>query len=148
MGYSVEALIGKRDALQLNVSAYKYAHIVTMAQGIAMIPLTDKLFKEIGGDLDAAPFYKFSPQLENWAKRMSQHSPVAYIEAEYFGGTGEQSAVAWSFGNRIFGPTQSESAINQVLKLLNVTAADISGDEFDAVGLTIHRDTESWVTQD
>lgn len=145
MAYSIEALIGKRDALQAHVSRFKHARIVSMAQEMAILPITDELHKEIGGENDATPFYKFSPQLEEWAKRISQHSPVAYVEAEYFGGSGNQSAIVWSSGDRILEPTQSESAINDALKLLNVSAADIAGDEFDAIDLNTHRDTESWI---
>ena len=147
MGYSLQALIGKRDALESHVFAFKRAQVVSMAQGIAMIPLTDELYEEIGSEGGVEPFYKFSQQLEDWAKRISQHTPVAYIEAEYFGGTGEQNAIVWLAGVRILGPTQSESVINEALKLLNVSAADIAGDELDAVGLGNHRDTESWVSQ-
>lgn len=112
-----------------------------------MIPLTDELYEEIGGDGEPDTFYKFSPQLEEWASLMSQHAPVAYVEAEYFGGVGGQNAIAWSKGGRILGPLHDENAINQALKILGVSSAGIAGDEFDAVGLGKHRDTASWLQE-
>ncbi len=109
-----------------------------------MIPMTNELFEEIGGDGEVDTFYKFSPAVEDWAKRLSQDSPIAYVEAEYFGGVGGQSSVAWARGLRVLEPIHAADAINQALKILGVSVAGFAGDEFDAVGLGKHRETESW----
>jgi hypothetical protein len=147
MGYELQALIGKTQVLQLHSGPFQSARVVSLDQGIGIIPLTDELYEEIGGEGELDTFYKFSPQLEEWARLLSQHAPVAYVEAEYFGGVGGQNAIAWSKGGRILGPLHAENAINQALKLLGVSSADIAGDEFDAVGLGKHRDTASWLQE-
>lgn len=112
-----------------------------------MIPITDALYEELGGDGEVDTFYRLAPGVEEWAQRISQHSIVAYIEAEYFGGVGGQSTVAWSNGSRVLGPIQAQDAINQSLRLLGVSAADIAGDEFDAVGLGAYRSTDDWISK-
>ncbi len=38
------------------------------------------------------------------ARAASAHEPVAYVEAEFFGGVGEQAAVVWHGGNPVLGP--------------------------------------------
>jgi hypothetical protein len=78
---------------------------------------------------------------------MSAVAPVAYIEAEFFGGTGGQSAVAWSGGSRVLGPLHAQEAINETLRFLGVRA-DGARDEFDAVGLGRYRDTADWILEE
>jgi hypothetical protein len=83
----------------------------------------------------------------------SANGPVAYVEAEYFDGTGEQSAVLWDTGQVVLGRLHlAERAsipavgtpISQALRRLGVTKGDHQ-DEFDAVGLGRHRNTEDWL---
>ena len=83
-----------------------------------MIPLTDDLHEELGGNGERDHFYRFSPELERWMEHVSLDSPVAYVEAEYFGGVGCQNAVAWSKGSRVLGPLHVGSAINETLRFL------------------------------
>lgn len=65
-------------------------------------------------------------------------SPVAYIETEYFGGHGEQTAVFWVGGKIQYFGQNSYGPINHALRTLGVKAtADL--DEFDTVGLARYR---------
>ncbi|MFC7613506.1 hypothetical protein ACFQV2_07705 [Actinokineospora soli] len=76
--------------------------------------------------------------------------PVAYVEAEYFGGHGSQAAQVWDGGEAVLGPDVDPSAgtpISQALRRLGV-ARGPDGDEFDAVGLGRHRDPEDWLGED
>lgn len=120
---------------------------------MAIIPLTDELFDEIsasedlGAFEDVDKFYKLSPRVEAWVKRISLNSPVGYLEADYFGGNGGQSAIAWSDGLRVVGPLHTEGAINQVLSFLGVRSGK-DCDEFDAVGLGRHRETSDWISEE
>jgi hypothetical protein len=74
---------------------------------------------------------------------MSITGPVAYIEAEFFGGSGGQSAAVWSRGSETMPPIHSRDAINQALRFLGVQIGNAQ-DEFDALGLGRHRDTRHW----
>ena len=144
MGYYLQAIVGRQTTLMQHASAFQHAHIVPLGQGIAMIPVTDDLYDEFadGGEVDR--FYKLSPGIENWAKRISDSAPIAYVEAEFFGGTGGQSAIAWSQGSSVLGPVHSQHAINEVLRFFGVRV-EKAHDEFDAIGLGRHRGTVDWI---
>ncbi len=144
MGYYLEAIIGNQQTLAQCASAFQHARVVPLAQEIAIIPITDDLFNEIPRSGLVERFEKLSTGVEKWAQHISKVAPVAYIEAEFFGGSGGQSAVMWSGGSRKFGPFHSEDAINQILRLFKVQL-DGAHDEFDAVGLGRHRRTNRWI---
>jgi hypothetical protein len=144
MGYYLQAFIGKADALGKHTSEFQHARLIPLTQGMALIPLTDDLHDEIGSGDEAERFEKLSPAVEQWAQRISSGAPIAYIEAEIFGGVGEQSAVVWSGSLRVIEPIHSQGAINQALRFLGVRI-DSAHDEFDAVGLGQHRDTHDWI---
>ncbi len=145
MGYFLQALIGKSQTLKANVSLFQSARIVLLEQDIAIIPITDELCEEIDAisQIEVEGFEKLFPEIEEWAQRISTTGLVAYIEAEFFGGDGSQSAIAWNAGSRVLEPIREQNAINCVLKLLGVDRKN-AHDEFDAVGLGKHRDTNDW----
>lgn len=70
-----------------------------------------------------------------------------YFETDYWGGEGTQGAVAYATGEIIFGPRSSEQIgpIDEALKLLGVEVVPPAYDEFDAIGLRSHRQTEDWL---
>jgi len=144
MAYCLQALVGKVDVLGKHMSEFQHARLVPLTQGLALIPLTDDLHAEVGSGGEAERFEKLSPAVEQWAQRISSDGLIAYIEAEFFGGDGSQSAVVWSGGSRVIGPIHSNDAINQALRFLGVQVGD-AHDEFDAVGLGQHRDTHDWI---
>jgi hypothetical protein len=85
----------------------------------------------------------------------SHSGPVAYVEADYFGGTGQQRAVVWDAGRLALGPLNigvneafpaEGSPISRALRHLGAQRGKL-GDEFDAVGLLRHRDTEDWIKE-
>ncbi len=82
----------------------------------------------------------------------SAHGPLAYVEADFFGGTGSQYTQVWDGGKSALGPLLMNEAdepppdgspISRALRHLGVVAA--GSDEFDAVGLGRQRETEDWV---
>jgi hypothetical protein len=145
MSYELQAVLAKTETLRASALAYQNAHVVVLAQDLAMIPLTDELFEEIGGNGQRDQFYKFSPELECWINRISQDSPVAYVEAEYFGGVGCQNALVLINGTRTFGPLHADDAINQALSHLGISVKETAIDGFSTVGLDKHRATGDWV---
>jgi hypothetical protein len=145
--YCLEALIGKGETLKSSTTAYQHAQIILLDQEIAMIPFSDALLKEIeekdGSEKIEDDFYKFSSQIEMWAKNISNAGLVIYVEAEFFGGEGSQSSIAWLNGKRVFGPIHELHAINKALRLLGVQKKK-AHDEFDAIGLGRHRCSNEW----
>lgn len=74
----------------------------------------------------------------------SASGPIAYLEAEFFGGGGGQAAAAWRDGTLIWGPRVDERAISDALAAIGVVRG-LSSDEFDALGLGRHRFTDDWL---
>lgn len=122
------------------------------------MPMTPGLFDEVrqGGEADPrfAPAQLFPPGFEAVLAAWSAVDPVAYVEAEYFGGVGSQFAAVWRGGTLVLGPlilgedeprpAAGWSPISQALRHLGVTA-DGHYDEFDAIRLGRHRHVEDWI---
>ena len=143
MGYYLQAIIGNRALLEEHVSDHASLALVALNFDLALIPLTDELFEEVGADGDVGGFYKLTPAVSEWIQAISTTGVVAYVEAEYFGGTGGQSATVWSRGQQVLVPTHKKRAINEALRLLGIKSSWQS-DEFKVTGLKRHRNTEDW----
>lgn len=156
VGYYLQAVIGGSEQLRSAARRFPEARLAPLAQGLSLMPMTNQLFDAVtNGEKSEFPdLWKlpggFGTVLAAWSER----GPVAYVEAEYFGGTGEQTAVAWARGSTAFGPLTwpenrpcppSGSPISQALRLLGVVAAP-GEDEFSAAGLHRHRRSEDWVS--
>ncbi|WP_218877954.1 hypothetical protein [Streptomyces sp. TLI_55] len=83
----------------------------------------------------------------------SAAGPIAYVEAEYFGGVGGQRAAAWDGGTLALGPLgkatrrglRTVSPVSQALRRLGARRS-LGEDEFSAVGLDRHRHTDDWIS--
>lgn len=144
MGYYLQAVIARQNVLEAHTGDFSSVALVPLACNLGLVPLTDELFDEIGATVDSGRFYKLTPAVIAWAQAISAAGPVAYVEADFFGGTGGQGAVAWERGSELLSPTHSAEAINQALRLLGVRRSALH-DEFDMVGLPRHRDTSEWL---
>ncbi|MET9104975.1 hypothetical protein [Streptomyces zhihengii] len=91
----------------------------------------------------------FDEVLVDWSRTGS----VAYVEAEYFGGVGEENAAVWRDGELVLGPLHlvegelaptEGSPVCQALRALGISAGE--DDEFTAVGLDAHRNNDGWVS--
>lgn len=85
--------------------------------------------------------YAFLPRERSLSKigflKGSQHGPVAYVETDYFGGVGEQSAILCEARQRLV-TSRDGDAINQVLARMGVLCVG-DDDEFDSLGLGLFR---------
>lgn len=113
-----------------------------------MVPLTDSLFDEITASTPEETHLvqgleRLSTSLAELLREVSDDISVAYVEAEYWGGVGSQSAVMWDKGEVVFQVLNSQDAINQVLRMLGIEAKD-AVDEFDSVNLGRYRFTNDW----
>jgi hypothetical protein len=151
MGYEIQAIISKVSTLSKLSSSCQYARVCPLKQGFGLIPVVDQLFDELQSRYQdnalqstaLVGFDRRSAAIACQLEEVSKSGPVAYVEAEFFGGEGGQSSIAWINGNVSFGPEHSRDAINNVLRHLGVQATGNS-DEFDALGLGRHRHTKKW----
>ena len=154
MAYPLEGVVGATATLAAFAGRVPAAVVVPLRHGIALIPLTDDLHDTVTAGTGPAPlgFWELPPGFDRELAALSTTGPVAYVEAEFFGGTGTQRAALWRAGGLALGPlsvTEDEpfpetgSPISRVLAELGVPRAG-AHDEFEAAGLSRHRATDDW----
>lgn len=122
--------------------------LVDLPQKLAIQPLTLELWSWIHGSEDPERLRYAGVRLSRWSdaddpylKRLSRDSTVAYIETDYHGGDGEQSAVVARDGDIVYGPRRApHGPINAALRYLGVRLKGKDLDEFDTLGLRRFRD--------
>jgi hypothetical protein len=163
LGHVIHAVIGSRVVVEEFSNRWTLAYPISLPQNFVMIPFTAALFDDIAELMsvsDPDPFAEFerlSASAEIALSEVSRVGALGYIETDFFGGCGTQSAIAWNKGKILLGALKSEiiwngksyeetptgkSAINQILSALGVWT-DQKKDEFDMLGLGHFRDTES-----
>lgn len=162
MVHSLQAVITKREAIEEIKQKLSNLSFVELPQNLVLIPVTDFLHDELDelyNSRNNSVFMEFdylSAPIVSFLEEYSRKTPVAYIETDYFGGAGRQSAALWSDSKLDEGPFQSitfnkqelsiscdEKAINRVLKKMGVSNS-MSKDEFEAVGLEQYRTMNSF----
>ena len=146
MAYTLQAVIAKSGSFSGPLP--QKLQVVGLRGGIDMLPLTTEALKI--HSISFCPLVdegseEVPPQLLKLCEGLSNKCTLAYIEAEFFGGAGAQAHALFSKGKAIGQAVVSESAINEVLSYLGVTRGE-AHDEFEAVGLGQHRDTDGWLT--
>ncbi|MGW2707317.1 hypothetical protein [Streptomyces sp. NPDC001340] len=155
MGYELQAVIAEGEALRGVARDLPAARLASIGQGLALMPMTGALVDSVadGSGVGALGFWQLPGGFEKALVGWSAGGPVAYVEAEYFGGVGEQRAAVWDGGAIVLGPLHVEegqpfppagSPISQALRRLGVVAGACE-DEFSAVGLHRHRRSEAWI---
>jgi hypothetical protein len=147
MSYEIEALVGKRELLAKHVLGLCHARVISLAQEVAIIPVTASFFQEVTGEATGRlyGFQYLSPPLAAWAERASLGGPVGYVEAVFCPAMGTQWGIVWQGAGIAAGPYSKDAdAINKVLRLLGVRASG-ANDEFDTVGLGRCRSTSAWL---
>ena len=156
MGYELQAVIAEDELLRGASRDLPAARVASLGQGLSLIPMTDQLF-DAATDGAEGPlgFWRLPGGFDRRLAKWSAAGVVAYVEAEYFGGVGEQHAAAWADGVVVLGPLHVPegqpfgsvgSPISQALRRLGVVA-DAATDEFATVGLDRHRHSENWIVQ-
>jgi len=135
MTHHISGFIGPEDKLKEQTKDLTNAQVIPLAQGMAFLPLGSELYDEV---------YKYNPQPMKWlAKKLGKDS-IAWIETDYFGGAGEQSAITWIKGNKHRYRERYGGNIDNAMKALGVVCEG-DKDEFDTLGLGKHRTNDSWL---
>ncbi len=142
MAYTLQALIGAPGVLE--ETGLAPSHFVPLTPALCLCSLTEALRDALGiGSLPLTDGESLPESLSARLASASVRGKLAYIEAEYFGGSGTQASMVYADGRESGEPMVSPDAINQALRFLGVIPAD-GKDEFETAGLNVHRDTESW----
>jgi len=167
MAYSLHALISWQSELETQCHSFKHARVISLKPTLlALVPITSKLLteletqrREVENSLETSIFERLTPDLVDWILSLSKNSTIAYVEAEFSGGSGGHCAAVWQNGEIALNPlltrwrqpntplnvtASSEMAINKALRLLGIKALGQT-DEFEVVGLGRCRHTEKWL---
>lgn len=141
MGHSVQLIIGQGQAIASFLRQWPGARAVDLRSGWQGIPVDEPLYAAIEAKhpgavrpsgLDVSPL----GLSEALATATAKGGGLAYIETEYFGGTGGQSATAFVDGQQVMAPQTARGGagpINQALRRIGVARTE--ADEFDTIGL-------------
>ncbi|MDN7489739.1 hypothetical protein CFB40_07510 [Burkholderia sp. AU31652] len=145
MAYSLQAIVARSGAFS-SAPLPQGLHVVRLRGDIDMIPLHTAFRK--AHDIPFCPFTDgdgtvLPPALLSLCQQLSVQFALAYIEAEFFGGSGCQAHVLFSDGRAASPLVVSDHAINEALRYLGVAKGE-ARDEFEAIGLDQHRDTDRW----
>jgi hypothetical protein len=146
MAYFLQAIVGNRTHLERVCPQGLRVVPLPLDARLAMIPLPDELMDAAGWPAsteltpEEAPMIR--PRVEAFLVQASQEGLIGHIQAEYWGGVGEQFACGWQGGVMVY-PYGGQHDVNGLLKLLGVKRG--TDDEWDTVGLGRHRHTEEWL---
>ena len=148
MSYQIAGFLGPRPALQPLVDAFRGARLVPLlVEPLVLAPFVQVLRSAVQtrgpGEDPRWPFTSLSREGARRVQDVCGTGELAYVEAEFFGGAGHQSALGFRDGATVLGPLAARDAINQALRFLGIAPAG-KQDEFDTVGLFRHRSTDAW----
>jgi hypothetical protein len=141
MTHSVRLIIGREGGIAAFLQAWPGTRAVELAGGWQAIPVDDALYDAVAAahpDAVRAEALDFAPAGLDaaLAAATAEGGGLAYVETEYFGGTGGQSAMAYVDGSVKMEPARAEWAgpINQALRRIGVVPEG-EKDAFDTIGL-------------
>lgn len=144
MAYTLQALVAKSGGL--SSASIEGAKVVPLRQGFEMLPFTNAFIKthrisflpltDVGSG-------QLPESIRKLCTTLSKGKQLAYVEAEFFGGAGTQACIVFGNGEVEWGPVVSEIAINSAMAFLGAKKQSFH-DEFEALGLNEHSDTEDW----
>ena len=151
MVHVVTGLIARSAVLEAFSREHSLHQAVALVGDLAILPLREIDLGSFGpapSNDEAKGLQSLSKQLMDELRRSSHQGPLMYFETEYSGGLGGQGAAVFRDGALIFGPHWAPiGPINQALKLLGIGVERPAHDEFETVGLHLHRDTDGWLTK-
>jgi hypothetical protein len=158
MRYELSVIVSTTQVLEPICVQHRSARLVSLATAnLALIPVTEDLVLELDGHgTRVSPetgFWQLSIGVQRLLVAGSACGRIAYLEADYFGREGRQTAAVWYSGTTIYGPRilgRSESfpaggnsPICGALRQLGVVAVG-HRDEFVVAGLGRCRRTVDW----
>ncbi|MEU8657505.1 hypothetical protein [Actinoplanes philippinensis] len=160
--YRLAAVIADAGMLRERVARSEHGVVAELRCGLALTPVSEALFEELAGSVRGGPFAE--PMVPEFGRALAAWSvpgPLAFVQADFFGGDGHQAAAVWRGGVREWGPAFDDAfdgprdgwPINAALARLGVRPSGRTYswdpgrtmDLFDEVGLGLERDVDDWL---
>jgi hypothetical protein len=152
MAYMLTAVITGPDVVEKIASNLSGGHHVELTAELALVPIAGTSGQNFGDEQPLLLEQAFPSRLASVLADASGAGPVAYLEAAFHGGSGEQASIVWDRRTVVLGPlvdlevSPSPAApINRALQRLGVRVAPPAEDEFATIGLGRHRWTGQWL---
>lgn len=151
MPYTLRALVARCEVFAEPPAWIADSAVIPLAQGFCILPLSRELCYGFGPAdrpwlyATHSIFIHLPQELVPHLLAMSRRGRLAYVEAEYHGGDGEQRSMTWEDGAPRE-PREGSYAINDALGWLGVQREEGS-DAFDTLGLGRNRDVEDWLAE-
>ncbi len=167
MGHHLDAYLARPEVLLGLEKLLPGARMLPLAQGLWFAPVPDvlrDLAMTTADNDNGGPFLRLVEVLDLIGLELSKRGEVGWIETDFFGGMGESRARLWRHGAVVI----DDDSVNAVLKAMGVqrmferhevvesswllrTLRKFNSepikqtllDEWDSVGLALHRNTES-----
>ncbi|XVU22813.1 hypothetical protein ACQPZJ_36910 [Actinoplanes sp. CA-054009] len=160
--YQLAAVVAEAGVLRDGVARLEQGVVAILRCGLAMAPVSGALFEELTGSSHGDPFdERMPPEFDRALAEWSASGPVAWLQADFFGGDGHQAATVWRAGETAWGPVfddrfegpREQWPINAALARLGLRPSGRpyswdparTMDLFDEVGLGFERDVDAWV---
>ncbi len=148
MGHCINGIIAPIDVLRRLAAEHNLHKPAVLIDSLGFIPLNPEHLEIMfpkQGEYDESMNY-LSQALKSFLVSLSQQDRIAYIETEYFGGVGQQSATVYTKGVCILEPQTAEfGPVCKALRLLGVASIVGKTDEFNTAGLGRHRSNDDWI---
>ena len=153
--YELHAVIGPAPALR-DLLTGSHTLIASLRQDLGMVLITDDLIADLlaGTPTDARAAVPPGPSvirrvLPDWSEDVA----LAYVQASFHGGDGDQHAEVWRGGRCVWGPVaevtftgpRHQWPITAALHLIGAAPGG-RADLFAEVGLGLERDMRDWAT--
>ncbi|WP_431097208.1 hypothetical protein [Polaromonas aquatica] len=152
MTHSVTAILGEHKALSAFAERESLRPPVESKAGVWVLALDERALDSVAGISVGDPVAGFTylfPRLLSKLTEFSLEGWFVYVETDYFGGIGDQGAVALKEGKVAYGPARSPiGSINAALASVGIKKASAATDEFETVGLDTRRRTSDWLPYD
>ena len=148
MAYVLHAVIAPSETIRSVRLLGGWA--IQLEQNMSILPMPDasdemtRAYGQVSGTEFRCGHPQPPPSVLAVIYKLSIIGAVCYLEAEYFGGHGDQTATVWQNGICTLGPITEDHAFNKALRLIGVRCFD-GKDEFDSLGLGKHRSDEEWL---
>jgi len=165
MGHRINALIGTHEALKTLVTRLGSPAPTELSFGLVIIPLDERRLDAIAVSVESAidGFTYLTPHMAE-AIAVAVNGPSLYIETDYFGGKGGQSAAYFENGRLMWQGAESSEAASEGISLADLREKGAKGgkspineglsrlgvdrsedrDEFDQIGLQKLRSLEAF----
>jgi hypothetical protein len=151
MAYMLTAVVTGSSIVEKIAASLSGGHVDLTAE-LALVPIPGASGQNFDDEQPLLLERPFPSQLASVLADASGAGPVAYLEAAFHGGSGEQASIVWDRGTVVLGPLldldvspSADAPINRALQRLGVRTEPPAEDEFATIGLGRHRWTGQWL---